>query len=700
MTKRKSSANNNQALPTERYHRKRFALRVGVIAVFVVALCAVLIARFYWLQITQYDNFIEQSNANSLTKLPIAPVRGDIIDRNGVILARNYPAFSLEIVPDELDRPMDEVVAALQQYVDVRPSDMRQFNKFRREYRGLGNIPLKMKLTNDEAQKLAGELFRFKGVEIHARTFREYPHGELTAHFIGYIGRINQKEQDHINENNLAAHYRGATHIGKSGLEFTYENELRGEPGYREAEKFAQGNISRVLRTVPPTAGKTLRLGMDFRVQQKADEILGNNRGAIIALDPKTGDVLAYISKPSFNPNLFINGIDSDTWKTLNEDWQKPLINRVTQALYPPGSTFKPFMAMALLESGTLKENTLVSAPGAWSIPGTSHVFRDSVKSGHGRVNLSTAIQVSSDTFFYQMGYKMGPDKFAQYMAPFGFGQKTGIDLPNEYMGVLPSREWKARRFEKQGKLAQKWQGGDMVSISIGQGYNAYTPLQMAFATAIMANNGVVYRPHVVNQIIDPESRKATPVVTYAERTLPYTQEHFDYVKGGMRKVLQAGGTAWRVGVDLPYPMSGKTGTAQVVQIKQGAKYNAAALEERHRDHSWFIAFAPSDDPQIAVAVLQENGGWGAASAPLARQLIDYYLLEIKKLEFKKVESKKGKGKKVETKIVAVEKPATEEKQIFRQPETPPKPTAIQTAFEKAKGEEKTVSGSLKNNKQ
>ncbi|MBR2252632.1 MAG: coenzyme F420-0:L-glutamate ligase [Neisseriaceae bacterium] len=376
MTKRKSSANNNQALPTERYHRKRFALRVGVIAVFVVALCAVLIARFYWLQITQYDNFIEQSNANSLTKLPIAPVRGDIIDRNGVILARNYPAFSLEIVPDELDRPMDEVVAALQQYVDVRPSDMRQFNKFRREYRGLGNIPLKMKLTNDEAQKLAGELFRFKGVEIHARTFREYPHGELTAHFIGYIGRINQKEQDHINENNLAAHYRGATHIGKSGLEFTYENELRGEPGYREAEKFAQGNISRVLRTVPPTAGKTLRLGMDFRVQQKADEILGNNRGAIIALDPKTGDVLAYISKPSFNPNLFINGIDSDTWKTLNEDWQKPLINRVTQALYPPGSTFKPFMAMALLESGTLKENTLVSAPGAWSIPGTSHVFR------------------------------------------------------------------------------------------------------------------------------------------------------------------------------------------------------------------------------------------------------------------------------------------------------------------------------------
>lgn len=689
MFKRKKQHTNNVPPPNERYHKQRFAFRVGIVSAFVLVLSAVLIGRFHWLQIEQYDNFVEQSIANSISKLPVSSVRGTIVDTNGVVLARNYPAFSLEIVPDQLDRPMDEMVAALQEYVTLRPSDMRQFNKFKREYRGLGNIPLKMKLTQDEAQKLAGELFRFKGVEINARTFREYPHGELTAHFIGYIGRINQKEQDHINENNLSEHYRGATHIGKSGLEFTYENDLRGEPGYREVEKYAQGNIARVLRTVPPTTGKTLRLAMDFRVQKKADEILGNNRGAIIALNPKNGAVLAYVSKPSFNPNLFINGIDSDTWKTLNEDWQRPLINRVTQALYPPGSTFKPFMAMALLESGTLKENTLVSAPGAWSIPGTSHVFRDSVKSGHGRVNLSTAIQVSSDTFFYQMGYKMGPDKFAQYMAPFGFGQKTGIDLPNEYMGILPSREWKARRFEKQGKAAQKWQGGDMVSVSIGQGFNSYTPLQMAFATAILANDGVVYPPHLVSEIIDHETGVVTQIGTQPTRKIDYTQEHFDYVKGGMRKVLQAGGTAWRVGVDLKYPMSGKTGTAQVVQIKQGAKYNAAALEERYRDHSWFIAFAPSDDPQIAVAVLQENGGWGAASAPLARELIDYYLLEIKKLEFKKVESKKGKGKKVETKIVAVEKPATEEKPTIRQPETPPKPTAIQTAFEKAKMEEK-----------
>ncbi|MBQ5429108.1 MAG: penicillin-binding protein 2, partial [Neisseriaceae bacterium] len=271
MIRRKSSKKTDQTLPTERYHRQKFALRVGVVSVFVLILCAVLIWRFYWLQIKQYDHFMAESNSNSSTQLPIAPVRGDIVDTNGVVLARNYPAFSLELVPNELDRPMDEVVTALQEYVNLRPSDMRQFKKFRREWRGLGNIPLKMQLSNDEAQKLAGELFRFKGVEINARTFREYPHGKLTAHFIGYIGRINQKEQDNINENNLSEHYRGATHIGKSGLEFTYENDLRGEPGYREVEKYAQGNVSRVLNVVKPTAGKTLRLAMDFRVQKKAD---------------------------------------------------------------------------------------------------------------------------------------------------------------------------------------------------------------------------------------------------------------------------------------------------------------------------------------------------------------------------------------------------------------------------------------------
>ena len=693
MIKRKFSTN-NQTHPSARHQRRRFGMRISVMSGLVVMLSAVLIGRFYWLQIAQYNHFIAQSRNNSLTRISINPVRGNIVDTNGVILARNYPAFSLEIIPNQLDRPIDEILTALQEYVELKPSDLRQFKKFRSEWRGLGSVPVKMKLTPDEAQRLAGELFHFPGVEIKARTFREYPHGELTAHFIGYIGRINQKEQDYIHENNLTVHYRGETHIGKSGLEQFYENDLRGKPGFSEVEKYAQGNIARVLGTVPPTAGKTLRLAMDFRVQKKADEILGNHRGAMIAINPKNGAVLAFVSKPSFNPNLFINGIDSDSWKILNEDWQRPMINRVTQALYPPGSTFKPFMAMALLESGTLEEDTLVPAPGAWSIPGTSHVFRDSVRSGHGKVNLSTAIKVSSDTFFYQMGYKMGPDKFAQYMAPFGFGQKTGIDLPNEYIGVLPSREWKAKRFEKQGKAAQKWQGGDMVSVSIGQGFNSYTPLQMAFATAILANDGVVYPPHLVSEIIDHETGVVTQIGTQPTRKIDYTQEHFDYVKGGMRKVLQAGGTAWRVGVDLKYPMSGKTGTAQVVQIKQGAKYNAAALEERYRDHSWFIAFAPSDDPQIAVAVLQENGGWGAASAPLARELIDYYLLEIKNLEFKKVESKTGKGKnkKTETKIVAVEKPATEEKPTFRQPEhTKPTPTAIQTAFEKAKEEEKTA---------
>lgn len=323
-------------------------------------------------------------------------------------------------------------------------------------------------------------LREFKGVEVNSRTFREYPYGKLTSHFLGYIGRISDKDKEMLEEEGLTALYRGSTHIGKSGLEKYYEHQLHGVPGYQEVEKDAYGNIVRVLKNVPSKMGQTLRLGMDIRMQQEADHILGDRRGALVAINPQDGTVLAFVSKPSFDPNLFIDGIDSDTWKMLNDDWKKPLINRVTQGLYPPGSTFKPFMGMALLESGKITQNTIVPAPGAWSIPGSRHIFRDSVHSGHGSANLSKAIQVSSDTFFYRLGYEIGIDKASPYLAQFGFGQKTGIDLPSEYTGVLPSREWKAKRFAKSSDpTAKEWRAGEMVSVSIGQGYNAYTPLQM-----------------------------------------------------------------------------------------------------------------------------------------------------------------------------------------------------------------------------
>ena len=610
-------------------------LRLLVAFILIVIFFSILLARFFYLQVTQHNEFSGQASSNRITLIPTPPVRGEIVDINGVPLAKNYPVFSLEVIPSRIEGKMEDVIEALKKYVDITPTDLKRFKKYRESYRKFENIPLKLRLTDEEAARLSVHLREFKGVEVNSRTFREYPYGKLTSHFLGYIGRISDKDKEMLEEEGLTALYRGSTHIGKSGLEKYYEHQLHGIPGYQEVEKDAYGNIVRVLKNVPSQMGQTLRLGMDIRMQQEADRILGDRRGALVAINPQDGTVLAFVSKPSFDPNLFIDGIDSDTWKMLNDDWKKPLINRVTQALYPPGSTFKPFMGMALLESGKITQNTIIPAPGAWSIPGSRHIFRDSVRSGHGSANLSKAIQVSSDTFFYRLGYEMGIDKASPYLAQFGFGQKTGIDLPSEYVGVLPSREWKAKRFAKSSDpTAKEWRAGEMVSVSIGQGYNAYTPLQMAHATASLANNGVVYQPHLVKEVLDFGARKITRINPNPERQIPFKTDNFEYVKRAMEKVLKPGGTAHRIGGGLAYTMGGKTGTAQVVQIKQGGRYNAAALREQHRDHAWFISFAPLEKPEIAIAVILENGGWGAYAAPLAREMTDFYMLHVKPQQF------------------------------------------------------------------
>ena len=610
-------------------------LRLLVAFILIVIFFSILLARFFYLQVTQHNEFSGQASSNRITLIPTPPVRGEIVDINGVPLAKNYPVFSLEVIPSRIEGKMEDVIEALKKYVDITPTDLKRFKKYRENYRKFENIPLKLRLTDEEAARLSVHLREFKGVEVNSRTFREYPYGKLTSHFLGYIGRISDKDKEMLEEEGLTALYRGSTHIGKSGLEKYYEHQLHGIPGYQEVEKDAYGNIVRVLKNVPSKMGQTLRLGMDIRMQQEADRILGDRRGALVAINPQDGTVLAFVSKPSFDPNLFIDGIDSDTWKMLNDDWKKPLINRVTQGLYPPGSTFKPFMGMALLESGKITQNTIVPAPGAWSIPGSRHIFRDSVRSGHGSANLSKAIQVSSDTFFYRLGYEMGIDKASPYLAQFGFGQKTGIDLPSEYVGVLPSREWKAKRFAKSSDpTAKEWRAGEMVSVSIGQGYNAYTPLQMAHATASLANNGVVHQPHLVKEILDFGARKITRINPNPERQIPFKTDNFEYVKRAMEKVLKPGGTAHRIGGGLAYTMGGKTGTAQVVQIKQGGRYNAAALREQHRDHAWFISFAPLEKPEIAIAVILENGGWGAYAAPLAREMTDFYMLHVKPQQF------------------------------------------------------------------
>ena len=610
-------------------------LRLLVAFILIVIFFSILLARFFYLQVTQHNEFSGQASSNRITLIPTPPVRGEIVDINGVPLAKNYPVFSLEVIPSRIEGKMEDVIEALKKYVDITPTDLKRFKKYRESYRKFENIPLKLRLTDEEAARLSVHLREFKGVEVNSRTFREYPYGKLTSHFLGYIGRISDKDKEMLEEEGLTALYRGSTHIGKSGLEKYYEHQLHGVPGYQEVEKDAYGNIVRVLKNVPSKMGQTLRLGMNIRMQQEADRILGDRRGALVAINPQDGTVLAFVSKPSFDPNLFIDGIDSDTWKMLNDDWKKPLINRVTQGLYPPGSTFKPFMGMALLESGKITQNTIIPAPGAWSIPGSRHIFRDSVRSGHGSANLSKAIQVSSDTFFYRLGYEMGIDKASPYLAQFGFGQKTGIDLPSEYVGVLPSREWKAKRFAKSSDpTAKEWRAGEMVSVSIGQGYNAYTPLQMAHATASLANNGVVHQPHLVKEILDFGARKITRINPNPERQIPFKADNFEYVKRAMEKVLKPGGTAHRIGGGLAYTMGGKTGTAQVVQIKQGGRYNAAALREQHRDHAWFISFAPLEKPEIAIAVILENGGWGAYAAPLAREMTDFYMLHVKPQQF------------------------------------------------------------------
>ena len=610
-------------------------LRLLVAFILIIIFFSILLARFFYLQVTQHDEFSGQASSNRITLIPTPPVRGEIVDINGVPLAKNYPVFSLEVIPSRIEGKMEDVIEALKKYVDITPTDLKRFKKYRESYRKFENIPLKLRLTDEEAARLSVHLREFKGVEVNSRTFREYPYGKLTSHFLGYIGRISDKDKEMLEEEGLTALYRGSTHIGKSGLEKYYEHQLHGIPGYQEVEKDAYGNIVRVLKNVPSKMGQTLRLGMDIRMQQEADRILGDRRGALVAINPQDGTVLAFVSKPSFDPNLFIDGIDSDTWKMLNDDWKKPLINRVTQGLYPPGSTFKPFMGMALLESGKITQNTIIPAPGAWSIPGSRHIFRDSVRSGHGSANLSKAIQVSSDTFFYRLGYEMGIDKASPYLAQFGFGQKTGIDLPSEYTGVLPSREWKAKRFAKSSDpTAKEWRAGEMVSVSIGQGYNAYTPLQMAHATASLANNGVVHQPHLVKEVLDFGARKITRINPNPERQIPFKADNFEYVKRAMEKVLKPGGTAHRIGGGLAYTMGGKTGTAQVVQIKQGGRYNAAALREQHRDHAWFISFAPLEKPEIAIAVILENGGWGAYAAPLAREMTDFYMLHVKPQQF------------------------------------------------------------------
>ncbi|RFC30907.1 MAG: peptidoglycan glycosyltransferase /cell elongation-specific peptidoglycan D,D-transpeptidase [Candidatus Nitrotoga sp. MKT] len=599
------------------YFRVRLALSLG----FVLLLLLILLARFVYLQVMQQSHYQTLAENNRISIVPIAPSRGLILDRNGVILAHNYSAYTLEITLNkvvDLKATIDE----LAKLIDIQPGDRKRFKRLLADNRKFESLPIRNRLTDDEVARFSAQRYRFPGVEIKARLFREYPYHEQISHLVGYIGRINEGEAAQLEEDEMAANYRGSDYIGKTGIERSYEGELHGKTGFQQVEVDAGGREVRVLSRTPPISGSNLVLTIDAKLQEVAEQAFGNYRGALVAIDPSNGEVLAFVSKPGYDPNLFIDGIDEQSWNELNNSPDVPLNNRALRGQYSPGSTIKPFMALAGLHYNKRAPSYTISDPGYFNLPGSRHRYRDWKKDGHGSVDLFKSIVVSCDTYYYGLATELGIDNIYSFFSEFGFGKKTGIDMEGEVSGLMPSQEWKQKRYK------QKWYAGDTVSVGIGQGYNLVTPLQLAYATATLANNGVAYRPHLLKEVQNSRTSEKQALATTLESNLNLNSEHLALVKSAMVAVTQPGGTAAKAGADAPYTFAGKTGTAQVIGIKQGEKYIESKIQERHRDHAWFMAFAPFDQPKIALAVLVENGGHGSSTAaPIARKVLDYFLL-------------------------------------------------------------------------
>jgi len=599
-----------------------FQLRVGVAGAAVLVAFALLLARFVQLQVVQHDTYAAKAEDNRISIVPIAPNRGLILDRNGVVLARNYSAYTLEIFPSQV-KDVERTIQELSEVVEVQPKDRSRFRKLYAELRNAESLPIRTRLSDEEVARFAANRYRFPGVEIKARLFRQYPHGELASHVIGYIGRINVKDQEKLAELEVDANYRGTDFIGKAGLEASYQQELHGTTGMEQVEIDAAGRGIRTLARTPAQAGNNITLTLDIKLQEVAEAAFGDRRGALVAIEPSTGGVLAFVSKPGFDPNLFVDGIDPQSWTELNNSPDRPLNNRAIAGIYPPGSTFKPYMALAALESGKRTPRSAIHDPGYFEFGGRR--FRDSKPGGNGYVDLYRSIVVSSDTYYYQVANDMGIDAIAGFMSKFGFGAKSGIDLEGEATGVLPSPEWKQKRFRRPEQ--QKWYAGETISIGIGQGYNAYTPVQLAVALATLAANGDMYRPRLVSHIDNLRTGERRDIEPVLVQHLPLRPENIEFVKNAMAGVNKEG-TGARAFAGAQYTSGGKTGTAQVVGLKQGEKYDEKKVAERHRDHSLFIVFAPVENPKIALMVIVENGGFGArAAAPIARVVLDYYLL-------------------------------------------------------------------------
>jgi len=604
-----------------------FRRRLSLVAALVfIAFCG-LFARFFYLQVVQHAHFETLAETNRIAIVPIVPNRGVITDRNGIVLAQSYSAYTLEITPSRVAN-LDETIDRLATIVDVEPRDRKRFRKLMEESKNFESLPLRTRLTDEEVARFAVNRYRFPGVEIKARLFRQYPFGEVASHVVGYIGRINDKDIERIAAWDETANYKGSDYIGKVGVELSYERELHGTTGVEDVEVDAGGRAVRTLKRMPPVAGNNLTLSLDIHLQQVAEAAFGDRRGALVAIDPTSGDVLAFVSKPGFDPNLFVDGIDPANWQELNDSPDKPLLNRPLRGAYPPGSTIKPYLALAALASGRRTPGQTIYDPGFFQIPGQAHRFRDDKPGGHGTVDMYKSIVQSCDTYYYMLANDTDIDDTAHFLSKLGFGQKTGVDIEGELTGVLPSREWKRQRFAGKNYREEhrKWYLGDSISAGIGQGYNAFTPMQLAHAIAMIANDGVGYTPHLVKSILNVKTGEVREVARDPSSRLDVRPADLAVIKHALVGVNKEG-TAAAAFKDAKYVSAGKTGTAQVYSLK-GEKYSEHRVDERLRDHAWYEAYAPADHPRIAIAVLVENGGFGAAAAaPIARKVFDRYLL-------------------------------------------------------------------------
>ncbi|MFZ9616024.1 MAG: penicillin-binding protein 2 [Fluviibacter sp.] len=602
---------------------QKFQGRLSTASVIMLIAFFILVLRFFWLGVIQNSYYTTRAEDNRLTLVPVVPNRGLIFDRNGVLMATNTSAYTLEIVPGRAG-PIDQTIDELSKVVTIEGKDKRRFKQLLREAKTFESIPIRSRLTEEEVARFAAQRYRFPGVEVRARLFRSYPLGETASHALGYMGRINTKDLERIDEEGQAANYRGTDHIGKAGLEQRYEFEMHGVSGFESVEVDAGGRGIRVLSRTPPVSGNNLNLTIDAKLQQVAETAFGKRRGALVAIDPENGEILALVSMPTYDPNLFVDGIRSDDWDVLNTDINKPLLNRAIYGTYPPGSTFKPFMALGALTAGKRTPQQAISDPGYFNFG--NHTFRDDKKGGHGMVNMYTSIVHSCDTYYYTLANDWGINGIADFMGQMGFGSKTGIDIDGESRGILPSEAWKQRRFKRPEQ--QKWYAGETISIGIGQGYNSYTMMQLAQATAILANNGVGYKPHLVRSISDVRSGGVREIPLEKTHEVALKPEHVEVIKNAMIGVNKEG-TGTKAFAGAKYVAAGKTGTAQVFSLN-GGNYSHGGTKEFLRDHALFIAFAPADKPKIALAVIVENAGFGATSAaPITRQVFDYYLQGI-----------------------------------------------------------------------